>query len=46
MESEIDYVEIHDANTVSVDEVHIDDTKKMTIVTYQQDGKVDSVDIQ
>jgi hypothetical protein len=39
-------VEIHDANTVSVDEVHIDDTKKMTIVTYQQDGKVDSVDIQ
>ncbi len=46
MESEIDYVEIHDANTVSVDEIHIDDTDNMTIVTYQHDGKVDSVDIQ
>jgi len=46
MEADIDYVEIHEANTVSVDEIHIDDTDKMTIVTYQQDGKVDSVDIQ
>jgi hypothetical protein len=44
-ECNIDYQEIHDDHSVSVDEVHISDDD-MTVVLFEKDGKFHSIDIE
>jgi hypothetical protein len=34
-----DFTELHDGNSVLLDEVHIDDAKNMTVLQYDMDGK-------
>ena len=46
LECNIDYQEIHDDHSVSVDEVHISDSDNMTVVLYHKDGKTHSIDIE
>jgi hypothetical protein len=45
-EADIDYTEIHEESTVYADTLTIDDSDKMTTVYYNQNRKVDTVDIQ
>ena len=44
-ECNIDYQEIHDDHSVSVDEVHISEDD-MTVVLFEKDGKFHSIDIE
>ena len=44
-ECNIDYQEIHDDHSVSVDEVHISDDD-MTVVLFEKDGKFHSIDVE
>jgi hypothetical protein len=44
-ESDIDYTEIHEQNTIFADTVTIDDPDNMTTVYYDKNRKTDSIEI-